>query len=399
MTGFKMNTHQQAKTSTAPTATAHIQGITLKITDEAFFKFKYMRDYRDKEVAMYGITKPEDPLYVTDFALVKQKVGAVSADIDPDGLADHVQKYLDMGIYPINCERVWCHTHPMTGESSANPSAKDMSTWNHEENSKKNLFVMMILSKSGQMTCRLRIRGNASKFVPGIDYPIDIDGTIGVKIVQTDSFQSKIKECAAKYFTTEALSGGIKPEYIASIVLDSVSAKEIIPEIADLENQYAELVSNEVFSTNSNYNLTLGTPFNSTHTSNSAQKKTAHAVYVPAIALDAGDNVESLKDIAVGSTQIISINDKWCDSERRTIITSDLKTLEDDFYSNHAASDDDICAVIIGSIRANVVTPYVDKFITSIYPVAPKDRAKVAVESGMFFPKYQRLAKIINGSP
>ena len=110
----------------------------LLIDDVAFEFYKYARDYRNDEIALFGVTKPENPLHVTRFVVTKQKVNSVAADMDEDYLALYEGQMAMQKIMPINASRVWAHTHPMTGPSSAGPSGKDMATWNDEKNKFKN---------------------------------------------------------------------------------------------------------------------------------------------------------------------------------------------------------------------------------------------------------------------
>jgi hypothetical protein len=177
----------------------------LKIDGAAFDKFLYMRDYKPYEVAMFGITHADNPLHVYDFELVKQKVNSASADCDPQYMADFLVNNIAKGIMPINCERVWCHTHPMTGDNSANPSHKDMSTWNDADNSHKNFLIMMILSKSGQITCKLRIRSNWNKEVAGLDLPFEFEKDIKVEIIKGETYMAKIKQAIVANYGQQAV--------------------------------------------------------------------------------------------------------------------------------------------------------------------------------------------------
>lgn len=373
----------------SPPAVAHNSTLKLQITDEAFCKFKYMRDHKEMEVAMYGITKPDDPLFVTDFALVKQKVNSVSADIDPEGLADHITKYLNLGINPINSERIWCHTHPMTGAGSANPSGKDMATWNHEDNSKKNFFVMMILSKSGEITCRLRIRGNADKFVSGLNYPIDIDQTISVSIVPTESFNQRITACAAKYFTPEALQS-LEKDAVSKFVLSHANVLDVFPEFLELQDEYKNLVSVDQPVFSQNYSVGI-------YSSGVRQKKIATATDVPDMAIMALDDCEDISVIKMGSTGMNSINSKYTDPNGKTLIQNDLSELQELFIRDYQSQSDDIAMAILGAIRGKTVSSNGTKFRVDLYPHNRESRAATAVGACLFWPQYQKLAKIING--
>lgn len=390
------STPNTSPSNTSPSNTVtirHNPDLKLKITDEAFCKFKFMRDHSPNEVAMFGITKPDDPLFVYDFALVKQKVNPVSADVDADGLCDHIAKYYSLGVGPLNCERVWCHTHPMQGAGSANPSAKDMATWNHADNSKKNFFVMMILSKSGEITCRLRIRGNANTLVSGLNYNIDIDETISVSIVQTDSFSRRIDNAAAKFFTEDGLRA-LDKDAISKFVMTNSSLKDIFPEFNELIAEYDKLVSIDTPSIvsfgNTTNHITYGTY-------NNSQKKISSPKDVPDMAVIAGDDLCTLKNVTMGSRELISISNKYSDRNGKTLIKIDLEELEDEFNKDYASQDSDICMAILGAMRGKTVSSSGTKFRVDLYPTNKESRGATAVGAGMFWPTYLKLAKTING--
>lgn len=218
--------------------------LELKINSDAFDMFLYMRDYKPDEVTMFGLTYPEDPLHVYEFVLVKQKVNSVSSDCDEDYMADFVADNVSKGIMPINCERVWCHTHPMTGANSANPSGKDMATWNDKDNALKNFMIMMILSRSGEMTCKLRIRSNLSNEVTGLDFPFEIEKDIPVKIVPSEAKEELIKATLITKFGEQAVT--TLGDKAVSVLGPYLNIKDLYPErITALEKQYEELVSKD----------------------------------------------------------------------------------------------------------------------------------------------------------
>lgn len=218
--------------------------LELKINSDAFDMFLYMRDYKPDEVTMFGLTYPQDPLHVYEFVLVKQKVNSVSSDCDENYMADFVASNVDKGIMPINCERVWCHTHPMTGANSANPSGKDMATWNDKDNALKNFMIMMILSRSGEITCKLRIRSNLVNEVPGLDYPFEIEKDIPVKIIPSSTKDDLVKATLITKFGEQAVTA--LGDKAMSALGPYVSIKDIYPDkIKDLEEQYEKLVSKD----------------------------------------------------------------------------------------------------------------------------------------------------------
>lgn len=373
----------------------HNSTLKLRIADVAFLKLIHMRDHKPYEVAMFGITTPDDPLFVQDFALVKQKVHETSTDIDPDGLADHISKYYNQGIGPINCERVWCHTHPMTGSGSANPSGKDMSTWNHADNSQKNLFVMMILSKSGEITCRVRIRGSAEKFVTGLKHTIDIDETISTEIVQTDLMKERIRAAAQKIFTPEALAT-LNEDVISKWVLTNVSKSTIFPEFTELEAEYEKLVTLDRPTSVIYPNAPSITQYQYGSPNTNRTKKKACPEDVPRIALIAGDDCVDIGAIKFDSPEIKMINDQFTDNNGCQIICNDLRKLHEKFIADYASHEDDICMTILGAIRGKTFVSSGTKFRVELYPLRDL-RSTTCIGAGMFWPIYSRNARVING--
>lgn len=140
-----------------------LKDVTLKITESAWEKYLYARDYRTDEVTLFGITKREDPLFVEDFEIIKQKVHNTSSDAEDGAMEDHINANLAKTppVLPVNCDRIWAHTHPMTGEHSAKPSGKDWSTFTDEDNRQKSFLVMLILSKSGHVSCHIKLYNDA----------------------------------------------------------------------------------------------------------------------------------------------------------------------------------------------------------------------------------------------
>ena len=61
----------------------------LRFSPYAYAKLLWMRDRGNTEVAGYGVTATEDPLFVTDFILVKQECTAASFDFDSEDIVDY----------------------------------------------------------------------------------------------------------------------------------------------------------------------------------------------------------------------------------------------------------------------------------------------------------------------
>lgn len=113
-----------------------------------------MRNAGTNEVAGFGITKGTDPLFIEDFVLVKHHATAVTFEFDDEAMAQFQGEMFAKGIYPDQCRRITCHTHP---GQSAEPSHTDMKNFEeHYEN--MDWCCMVILAHGGNCTATLRVR-------------------------------------------------------------------------------------------------------------------------------------------------------------------------------------------------------------------------------------------------
>lgn len=87
-----------------------IENKCLTFSPGAFNKIQYMRDISENEVAGFGITAENDPLYVEDFMLVKQTVGPITFEFDKDDRNRHLDEMAALGIDPCRCQRIVIHT-------------------------------------------------------------------------------------------------------------------------------------------------------------------------------------------------------------------------------------------------------------------------------------------------
>jgi proteasome lid subunit RPN8/RPN11 len=96
--------------------------VALRFSPTAWAKLLYFRDKSDNEVGGFGISDPEDLLFVREFVTVKQEVTCVSVKFDDAAVADFFDTQVDLGRKPEEFARVWLHTHP---GDSPEPSAID----------------------------------------------------------------------------------------------------------------------------------------------------------------------------------------------------------------------------------------------------------------------------------
>ena len=84
----------------------------LTFSPTAWAKLLYFRDKSDNEVGGFGITEPDDLLFVKEFVTVKQDVTPVSVKFDDEAVANHFEDQVDLGRKPEQFARIWLHSHP-----------------------------------------------------------------------------------------------------------------------------------------------------------------------------------------------------------------------------------------------------------------------------------------------
>ena len=133
-----------------------------------------MRDMTDNEVGGFGITEADDLLFVTDFALVKQKVTSVSVSFEDVSVADFFEDQVETGKKPEQFGRIWLHTHP---GSSPEPSCTDENTFARVFGS-CDWAIMFIVAQDGNTFARLRFNagpGGEIKIPVCVDYSIEFE--------------------------------------------------------------------------------------------------------------------------------------------------------------------------------------------------------------------------------
>jgi len=133
-----------------------------------------MRDMTGNEVGGFGITQADDLLFVTDFALVKQKVSCVSVSFEDESVADFFEDQVAAGRKPEQFARIWLHTHP---GSSPEPSMTDEATFVRVFGS-CDWSVMCVLAQDGSSYARLRFNagpGGEIKIPVCVDYSCEFD--------------------------------------------------------------------------------------------------------------------------------------------------------------------------------------------------------------------------------
>lgn len=115
-------------------------------------------------------------MFVTDFALVKQKVTGVSVCFEDESVANFFEDQVDAGRKPEQFARIWLHTHP--GDSPA-PSCTDEKTFERVFG-KCDWSVMFILAQDSSTFANLRFNvgpGGDIKIPVCVDYDCEFTGT------------------------------------------------------------------------------------------------------------------------------------------------------------------------------------------------------------------------------
>ncbi len=141
----------------------------LRFSPTAWAKLLYFRDQSPDEVGGFGITDPDDLLFVKDFVTVRQEVTCVSVRFDDQAVGEFFDRQVDLGRKPEEFARVWLHTHP---GDSPEPSSVDEETF-------RRVFggcqwsVMFILAQDNSTYARLSFHvgpGGQVLIPAGVDY-------------------------------------------------------------------------------------------------------------------------------------------------------------------------------------------------------------------------------------
>jgi hypothetical protein len=124
----------------------------LRFCPTAWAKLLFFRDYGDTEISGFGITEPDDLLYVKEFVTIKQKATVASISLDDEAVSEYFDSQVDLGRKPEQFFRIWCHSHP---GSSPEPSSIDDETFQRVF-SRSDWAVMLIVGTSGKTYARLR---------------------------------------------------------------------------------------------------------------------------------------------------------------------------------------------------------------------------------------------------
>lgn len=118
----------------------------------AWLKLQFLCHAGPTEVAGFGLSAVDDPLYLEDVLLVRQQATAATVVFDDAAVADLFDAMTDAEVPPARFARVWLHTHP---GASAEPSWTDEATFDRAFGG-CDWAVMAILGRTGRTFARLR---------------------------------------------------------------------------------------------------------------------------------------------------------------------------------------------------------------------------------------------------
>jgi len=140
----------------------------LRFSPTAWAKLVYFRDYGETEISGFGISDPDDLLYITDFQTIKQEATVASISLDDQAIADYFDDQVDAGRKPEQFFRLWLHSHP---GGSPTPSSTDEETFARVFG-RSDWAVMCVVAQEGKTYARLRFNVG-----PGGDVliPVSVD--------------------------------------------------------------------------------------------------------------------------------------------------------------------------------------------------------------------------------
>jgi proteasome lid subunit RPN8/RPN11 len=156
--------------------TKYTRRLALRFSPTAWAKLLYFRDKSDNEVGGFGITEPDDLLFVKEFVTVKQDVTPVSVKFDDESVANLFEDQVDLGRKPEQFARIWLHSHP---GDSPEPSSIDDETFERVFG-KCQWAVLFVVAQDNKTYAKLsfNVGPGGQVLIPvGIDYSQDFEAS------------------------------------------------------------------------------------------------------------------------------------------------------------------------------------------------------------------------------
>ena len=146
---------QVAKAASVRFTDPTVKADSLVLSAYAFNKISYLANKATTEIGFWCIGDKEDPLYINDVIVLRQKATVVHNEFNNSALADYMGRMAEEGYGIDEFALVWGHTHP--AGCSADPSSTDEATFGGKDRfGNKKRLVMFIMSQDGDMYARLR---------------------------------------------------------------------------------------------------------------------------------------------------------------------------------------------------------------------------------------------------
>ena len=161
----------------------------LRFSPKAWAKFNWFRDRGSTEIAGFGLSRLDDPLYVIDFVTVLQEAAAATFEFDDDALNNHLMDMVEQGWQPAECMRIWLHSHPKGWDGKPKPSPHDEEVFQRCFG-KCDWSVMCILGDRNAAYGRLYISAAAGHLAMSCDLKVEIDYTGGFDGVSVEDVEA-----------------------------------------------------------------------------------------------------------------------------------------------------------------------------------------------------------------
>ena len=226
----------------------------LRFSPTAWSKLLFFRDKGNTEISGFGITEPDNLLYVKEFMTIKQDATIASISLDDEAVSDFFENQVDVGRKPEQFFRIWAHTHP--GDSPV-PSGTDEETFRRVFG-KCTWAVMFVLAQDGKTYARLRFNvgpGGQVMIPVYVEYsqpfgPSDKEGweaeySANIKTVSWSRSITKEKEIVTEYDLDDFALPGEILEQIKE--MEPAERQYVLDELAARPNLWADEAERCIF--------------------------------------------------------------------------------------------------------------------------------------------------------
>lgn len=160
----------------------------LRFSPTAWAKLLYLRDAGVTEIGGFGISRPDDLLFVDEVALIPQRASLATVAFDDLAVADYFETQVAHGRTPAEFARLWIHTHP---GNSPLPSGTDEATFTRVFGS-CDWAAMVILARNGATYARLQWNVGPSG---AMEVPVTVDYATPFPASDPFAWQAEYDEC------------------------------------------------------------------------------------------------------------------------------------------------------------------------------------------------------------